>query len=49
MYVSIVAVFVGLVQFLEDQYRYYKLRQEAREAADRFVELFEHNCINKNV
>ena len=37
MCVSIIVVTIGLLDHLIQHYRYYTLRQEAREAADRFV------------
>ena len=37
---SIVVVTIGLIDHLMQRYRYYTLRQEAKEAADRFVSCF---------
>ena len=40
MCVSIIVVTIGLIDHAMQQYRYYALRQEAKEAADRFVSCF---------
>ena len=40
MCVGIIAVTIGLIDHAMQQYRYYTLRQEAKEAADKFVSCF---------
>jgi hypothetical protein len=45
MCVSIVVVTIGLIDHLMQHYRYYTLRQEAKEAAARFVSCFKESTL----
>lgn len=47
MCISVVVVTIGLIDHLLQQYRYYTLRQQATESANRFVSCFrEYDFVN---